>query len=79
MMINYSDNLAPSHSDSPVLLIMSLLQLFFLCVARIAVIKINGLPYLCKTDEVGEICVQTTASGSSYWGLQGKSTNTFKV
>ncbi|XP_019861409.1 PREDICTED: disco-interacting protein 2 homolog C-like [Amphimedon queenslandica] len=47
--------------------------------ARVAVIKINGLPYLCKTDEVGEICVQTTAAGSTYWGLQGKSTNTFKV
>ena len=53
--------------------------IILLSIARVAVIKINGLPYLCKTDEVGEICVQTTAAGSTYWGLQGKSTNTFKV
>lgn len=50
-----------------------------LYIARLAVVKISGLPSLCKTDEVGDICVQTSASGSSYWGLQGKSTHTFKV
>lgn len=41
--------------------------------------KINGLPMLCKTDEVGDICVQSLACGNSYWGLQGKSSQTFKV
>ena len=43
------------------------------------VVKVSGLPILCKTDEIGEICVQSTASGSAYWGLQGKSTHTFRV
>lgn len=50
-----------------------------LYIARIAVIKINGLPMLSKTDEVGDICVQTSSCGNSYWGLQGKSTHTFQV
>lgn len=43
------------------------------------VIKINGPPTLCKTDEVGEICVSTPSSGSSYWGLQGLSNSIFKA
>jgi acyl-CoA synthetase (AMP-forming)/AMP-acid ligase II len=47
--------------------------------ARVVAVKVSGLPILCKTDEIGEICVQTTASGSAYWGLQGKSTHTFRV
>jgi acyl-CoA synthetase (AMP-forming)/AMP-acid ligase II len=46
--------------------------------ARAAVVKISGLPSLCKTDEVGELCIQSSASGVSYWGLQSKSTQTFK-
>ena len=46
--------------------------------ARIVVVKINGPPILCKTDEIGEICVQSTATGGSYWGLQGKTAHTFK-
>ena len=47
--------------------------------ARIVVVKLGPLPVLCKTDEIGEICVQSTATGSAYWGLQGKTTHTFKV
>ncbi|KAL5489571.1 hypothetical protein EMCRGX_G018680 [Ephydatia muelleri] len=47
--------------------------------ARIAVVKTSGTPVLCRADEVGEICVQSPATGSMYWGLQGKSTTTFKV
>lgn len=41
--------------------------------------KINGQPYLCKTDEVGEICLSTSAAGSCYWGLQGLTNNIFKM
>ena len=48
-------------------------------VARVVVVKISGPPILCKTDEIGEICVQSMATGSAYWGLQGKSTHTFRV
>lgn len=47
--------------------------------AVVAVVKINGPPYLCKTDEVGEICVSSSATGSSYWGLQGLTNTVFKT
>lgn len=43
-----------------------------------AVVKINGAPYLCKTDEVGEICLSTASAGSSYWGLTGLTNQMFK-
>ncbi|XP_070166273.1 disco-interacting protein 2 homolog A isoform X5 [Polyergus mexicanus] len=45
----------------------------------VVVIKMEGLPSICKTDEVGEICVHSAATGSQYWGLQGLTNNTFKV
>ncbi|XP_042143270.1 disco-interacting protein 2 isoform X4 [Ixodes scapularis] len=44
-----------------------------------AVVKINDAPYLCKTDEVGEICVSASTCGYSYWGLHGLSNNVFKM
>lgn len=44
-----------------------------------AVVKLNTKPYLCKTDEVGEICISTSASGSCYWGLQGLTNTVFKM
>ena len=46
--------------------------------ARIVVVKINGPPVLCKTDEIGEICVQSATTGGAYWGLQGKTAHIFK-
>lgn len=39
----------------------------------------EGPSYLCKTDEVGEICVSSEATGSQYWGLSGLTNSTFKV
>uniref|UniRef100_T1J2G4 DMAP1-binding domain-containing protein n=1 Tax=Strigamia maritima TaxID=126957 RepID=T1J2G4_STRMM len=51
----------------------------FFWVAVIVVVKIDGSPCLCKTDEVGEICVSSGAMGSQYWGLQGMTNHTFKV
>jgi len=45
----------------------------------IVVVKMDGPSYLCKTDEVGEICVNSGATGSQYWGLQGLTNNTFRV
>ncbi|XP_066900784.1 disco-interacting protein 2 isoform X1 [Halyomorpha halys] len=45
----------------------------------ISVIKMDGPPYVCKTDEVGEICVNSPATGTQYWGLAGVSQNTFRV
>ncbi|KAG7211522.1 hypothetical protein KM043_010788 [Ampulex compressa] len=45
----------------------------------VVVVKMEGQPFICKTDEVGEICVHSAATGSQYWGLQGLTNNTFKV
>lgn len=45
----------------------------------IVVVKMEGASYLCKTDEVGEICVNSGATGTQYWGLPGLSNTTFKV
>jgi len=46
--------------------------------ATAAVVKINGPPILCKTDEVGEIILSSPSTGSSYWGLSGLTNNIFK-
>ncbi|XP_063986647.1 disco-interacting protein 2 homolog A isoform X3 [Diachasmimorpha longicaudata] len=43
------------------------------------VVKMEGQALICKTDEVGEICLHSSATGSQYWGLQGLTNNTFKV
>ncbi|KAF3698603.1 Disco-interacting protein 2 -like protein C [Channa argus] len=42
-------------------------------------VKPEGVPQLCKTDEIGELCVCTVATGSSYYGLAGMTKNTFEV
>jgi len=47
--------------------------------AKIAVVKLEGPAYLCKSDEVGELCISSGATGSAYWGLAGKTNHTFKV
>ena len=47
--------------------------------ARIAVVKLDGSPFLCKSDEVGELCISSGTMGSAYWGLAGKTNHTFKV
>lgn len=44
-----------------------------------AVIKINGLPYLCHTDEIGEIVVSSFANECYYYGLQGLSEHQFRT
>ncbi|PIO37685.1 hypothetical protein AB205_0074340 [Aquarana catesbeiana] len=43
------------------------------------IIKPEGLPQLCKTDEIGEICVSYRGGGISYYGLAGVTKNTFEV
>ncbi|XP_011315272.1 disco-interacting protein 2 isoform X2 [Fopius arisanus] len=43
------------------------------------VVKMEGQAFICKTDEVGEICLRSSATGSQYWGLQGLTNNNFKV
>ncbi len=34
---------------------------------------------LCKTDEIGEIVVNSRAGGNMYYGLHGVTKNTFEV
>ena len=34
---------------------------------------------MCKTDEVGEICMSSNSVGSSYWGLPGLTNTTFRI
>ena len=47
--------------------------------ATLVVLRIDGAPVVCKTDEVGEICMNSGAIGSAYWGLPGLTNTTFKV
>ncbi len=59
---------------------MVLIKLTFLSLsAMVCVVKLEGVPQLCKTDEIGEICVSSVATGTSYYGLTGMSKNTFEV
>uniref|UniRef100_A0A8B9TF06 Disco interacting protein 2 homolog B n=1 Tax=Anas platyrhynchos TaxID=8839 RepID=A0A8B9TF06_ANAPL len=43
------------------------------------IVKPDGPPQLCKTDEIGEICVSSRAGGMMYYGLAGLTKNTFEV
>ncbi|GAB6019998.1 beta transducin [Chamberlinius hualienensis] len=45
----------------------------------IVVVKPESQPYLCKTDEIGEICISSGYSGMQYWGLKGLTNHQFKV
>lgn len=47
--------------------------------ANMVVVRSDGSPVLCKTDQVGEICVTSNATGHSYFGLDGMTNSTFKV
>ncbi|XP_071791517.1 disco-interacting protein 2 homolog C-like [Asterias amurensis] len=47
--------------------------------SAMVVVKVEGPPVLCKTDEIGELCVASEAVGASYWGLKGKTNATFNV
>ncbi|KRF97799.1 uncharacterized protein Dwil_GK17656, isoform B [Drosophila willistoni] len=47
--------------------------------AQMVVVRSEGPPVLCKTDQVGEICVTSGSTGASYFGLDGMTNSTFKV
>ncbi|XP_004842618.1 disco-interacting protein 2 homolog A isoform X11 [Heterocephalus glaber] len=47
--------------------------------ASVCVVKVEGSPYLCKADEVGEICVNSSATGTAYYGLLGITKNVFET
>uniref|UniRef100_A0A8C8SY14 Disco interacting protein 2 homolog B n=1 Tax=Pelusios castaneus TaxID=367368 RepID=A0A8C8SY14_9SAUR len=43
------------------------------------IVKPDGSPQLCKTDEIGEICVSSRTGGMMYYGLTGVTKNMFEV
>ncbi|TNN03110.1 hypothetical protein fugu_000139 [Takifugu bimaculatus] len=45
----------------------------------VCVVKVEGTPYLCQTDEVGEICVSSASTGVAYFGLPGMTKNIFET
>ncbi|KAM9487383.1 disco-interacting protein 2 homolog A [Clarias gariepinus] len=47
--------------------------------ALVCVVRPEGTPYLCKTDEVGEVCVSSCTTGVSYYGLPGITKNVFET
>ncbi|MBN3295176.1 DIP2A protein, partial [Amia calva] len=47
--------------------------------ALVCVVRVEGTPYLCRTDEVGEICVSSNSTGISYFGLPGITKNVFET
>ncbi|XP_064433629.1 disco-interacting protein 2 homolog A isoform X7 [Mirounga angustirostris] len=47
--------------------------------ADVCVVKVEGAPYLCKTDEVGELCVSSTTTGTAYYGLLGITKSVFET
>lgn len=47
--------------------------------AVVCVVRAEGTPYLCQTDEVGEICVSSSSTGVAYYGLPGMTKNVFEV
>uniref|UniRef100_A0A8C1VAI5 Disco-interacting protein 2 homolog Bb n=1 Tax=Cyprinus carpio TaxID=7962 RepID=A0A8C1VAI5_CYPCA len=47
--------------------------------ALMCIVKPDGPPMLCKTDEIGEIVVNSRAGGNMYYGLHGVTKNTFEV
>lgn len=54
-------------------------MLLLLCIALMCTVKPEGVPQLCKADEIGELCICTVATGTSYYGLTGMTKNTFEV
>ncbi|TRZ00032.1 hypothetical protein DNTS_033580 [Danionella cerebrum] len=47
--------------------------------ALMCIVKPEGPPMLCKTDEIGEIVLNSRAGGTMYYGLPGVTKNTFEV
>uniref|UniRef100_A0A7N5JRP5 Disco interacting A n=1 Tax=Ailuropoda melanoleuca TaxID=9646 RepID=A0A7N5JRP5_AILME len=47
--------------------------------ADVCVVKVDGTPYLCKTDEVGEICISSSTTGTAYYGLLGITKSVFET
>lgn len=69
----------PQHLCYSVVHFIIFLKFFALPLAIMCSVKPDGIPQLCKTDEIGELCVCAIATGTSYYGLSGMTKNTFEV
>lgn len=74
----------PLHTQIYILMViliflMTNVLLFFPSAGLVCVVKPEGVPQLCQTDEIGELCVCSIATGTSYYGLTGMTKNTFEV
>ncbi|XP_056610543.1 disco-interacting protein 2 homolog A isoform X2 [Triplophysa dalaica] len=47
--------------------------------AQVCVVRVEGTPYLCQMDEIGEICISSSTTGISYYGLPGMTKNVFET
>ncbi|VDP73439.1 unnamed protein product [Echinostoma caproni] len=47
--------------------------------ASAVVVRLGPRPILCKTDELGEICLAADYTGTGYWGLRGQTGAHFHV
>ncbi|XP_018420126.1 PREDICTED: disco-interacting protein 2 homolog A isoform X3 [Nanorana parkeri] len=47
--------------------------------ASMCAVKMEGTPYLCKIDEVGELCMSSSSSGTAFYGLHGITKNIFET
>uniref|UniRef100_UPI00358FAC1C disco-interacting protein 2 homolog C-like n=1 Tax=Myxine glutinosa TaxID=7769 RepID=UPI00358FAC1C len=45
----------------------------------VCVVKIEGPPKLCRVDEVGELCINSSSTGSSYYGLPSLTKQIFEL
>ncbi len=52
---------------------------YFWTTGLMCIVKTDGPPMLCKTDEIGEIVLNSRAGGTMYYGLPGVTKNTFEV
>ncbi|KER29186.1 hypothetical protein T265_04123 [Opisthorchis viverrini] len=47
--------------------------------ASAVVVRLGPKPVLCRTDELGEICLTSDYTGTGYWGLRGQTGAHFHV
>nr|CDS27664.2 disco interacting protein 2 [Hymenolepis microstoma] len=45
--------------------------------AAMVVVSLGPKPTLCKTDEIGELCISADYVGTGYWGLRGQTGSHF--
>lgn len=61
-------------------IVFEIISVLSLCsTALMCIVKPDGPPMLCKTDEIGEIVLNSRAGGTMYYGLPGVTKNTFEV